>query len=71
MSDKQKIIGSRAEVWNGNAQKTSGGLRKADLVKNKQGRLVSRKKQAAGRKAFKDNKLIPKTKDELAKIRPK
>ncbi len=28
-----KTIGSRAQVWNGNAIKTSGGLMKKDLIK--------------------------------------
>ena len=28
-----KTIGSRAQVWNGNAKKTSGGLTKKDLFK--------------------------------------
>lgn len=66
-----KTIGSRAEVWNGSARKTSGGLTRADLIKNKHGRIVSRKKQEAGRKAFKKNQLIPKSKEELARMRPK
>lgn len=39
-----KTIGSRREVWYGSAKKTSGGLEKKDLVKNKIGRLVSKKK---------------------------
>ena len=30
-----KTIGSRAEVFHGNAKKTSGGLMKKDLIKNK------------------------------------
>ena len=33
--------GSRAEVFHGNAQHTSGGLEKKDLKKNKHGRIVS------------------------------
>jgi len=47
-----KIIGSKAQVFHGNATHTSGGLKKADLVKNKHGRIVSRKKQAAGLKSI-------------------
>ena len=54
-SAKTRTIGSRAEVWHGNALKTSGGLRKKDLVKNKNGRLVSRKKQMTAKK---DNRLV-------------
>jgi hypothetical protein len=47
-----KIIGSKAQVFHGNATHTSGGLKKSDLVKNKHGRIVSRKKQAAGLKSI-------------------
>jgi hypothetical protein len=46
-------VGSKAQVYHGTAKHTSGGLVKADLVKNKHGRIVSRRKQAAGRKALK------------------
>jgi hypothetical protein len=52
MSDKMKTIGSRAEVWHSTAKKTSGGLKKADLMKHK-GRIVSRKAHANGKKAIK------------------
>ena len=34
----------RLEVWRGVRLKTSGGLTKADLIKNKRGKLVSKKK---------------------------
>lgn len=37
-----KTIGSRAQVWNGNAMKTSGGLMKKDLIKKK-GRIRSKR----------------------------
>jgi len=36
----------RLRVWNGELQKTTGGLRKKDLVKNKRGKIVSRRKSA-------------------------
>ena len=36
--------GSRREVWNGEAVKTSGGLRKKHLIKRKDGRIVSKRK---------------------------
>lgn len=48
-----KTVGSKAEVYHGTALKTSGQLHKKDLVKTKKGRIVSRKKQAAGKKAIK------------------
>jgi hypothetical protein len=53
MSGDVPAVGSKAQVWHGSANHTSGGLKKADLVKNKHGRIVSRRKQAAGRKALK------------------
>lgn len=42
-------IGSKREVWNGTALKTSGGLRKEDLIKNKRGKIVSKKKHELGK----------------------
>jgi hypothetical protein len=36
-----KTFGSRAEVLHGNAMKTSGGLTKKNLRRNKHGRIVS------------------------------
>ena len=39
-----KRYGSRAEVWHENAKMTTGRLSKKDLIKNRQGRIVSRKK---------------------------
>ena len=50
----KKNIGSRAEVWHGTAKKTSGGLLKKDLKKNKKGRIVSKKMSL---KAKKENRL--------------
>jgi hypothetical protein len=43
-------IGSRAEVYHGNARKTPGGLTKSDLMMNKHGRIVSRKKHNTAKK---------------------
>ena len=53
MSEHAMTVGSKAQVFHGTAKKTSGGLEKSDLVQNKHGRIVSRRKQAAGRKALK------------------
>jgi len=53
MADFSLNTGSKAQVFHGTAKKTSGGLTKSDLVQNKHGRIVSRRKQAAGRKALK------------------
>ena len=39
----------RSEVWRGVRKKTSGGLTAKDLIRNKRGKVVSRKKsQQAG-----------------------
>lgn len=42
----QRAIGSRRCVWNGTAHHTPGGLTKSDLMKNKHGRIVSKKRSA-------------------------
>lgn len=48
-----QTIGTRAQVWHGNAKKTSGGLTKSHLMMNKHGRIVSRRKHASGKKTIK------------------
>lgn len=48
--------GSKSQVWHGTAKHTSGGLKKSDLMKTKKGRIVSKKKHAAGLKALKQLK---------------
>lgn len=48
-----KRIGSRAEVYHGNAMQTSGRLVKADLMKNAAGRIISKKRYESGKKALK------------------
>ena len=50
---KTPAVGSKAQVFHGSAKHTSGGLTKSDLMKHK-GRIVSRKKHALGKKAFKN-----------------
>jgi len=52
MIGKMRTIGSKAEVFHGTARHTSGGLHKKDLMKTGKGRIVSRKKHAAGKKAI-------------------
>ena len=49
------LTGSRAQVWHGTACKTSGGLKKSDLMQNKAGRIVSRAKHNTAKK---DNRLV-------------
>ena len=48
------MIGSRAEVFHGTADKTSGGLEKKDL-KMKDGRIISKAASKASKKSLKKN----------------
>ena len=59
---KTKTFGSRAEVWHGNAKKTTGGLTKKQLMKNKHGRIVSKKKHTMEKKMKRLEKAGYKTK---------
>merc|ERR1719424_1989980 len=43
----------KGAVFNGTKEKTSGALKKSDLMKNKDGKIVSKKSHAAGKKAYK------------------
>jgi len=43
-------MGSRAQVFHGNADKTTGGLKKGDLKQNENGKIVSKKASAAAKK---------------------
>ena len=49
----QRTVGSKAEVFHSTCLRTSGGLKKKDLMMTAKGRIVSRKKHAAGKKAIK------------------
>lgn len=49
----QITVGSKSQVFHGTAKHTSGGLTKKDLMKTRKGRIVSKKKHAAGLKAIK------------------
>jgi len=44
-------VGSRAQVFHGNARKTSGGLTRKDLMKNKRGNIVSRRARDAAKRS--------------------
>lgn len=49
-SRRQRMVGSRRQVWNGSAHHTTGGLTKSDLYFNpKTRRIVSKAKHAAGK----------------------
>ena len=43
-------VGSRAQVWHGNADHTTGGLTRKQLMMNKWGRIVSRKKHITAKR---------------------
>lgn len=49
-----KKRGTKTEVFNGLAEKTSGGLKKSDLIQNKRGNIVSKKRSEQGSKQFKN-----------------
>lgn len=46
----EMLEGSRAQVLHGTAYKTSGGLKKNELLQNKNGRIVSKKKHFTAKK---------------------
>jgi len=46
----KELFGSRQQVYNGTAYKTSGELKKDDLMFNKWGRIVSKKKHSTAKK---------------------
>ena len=45
-----ELFGSRTQVHNGTAYKTTGGLNKSQLIMNKWGRIVSAKKYKTAKK---------------------
>ena len=48
---KYKLLrGTRAQVWHQTASKTEGGLEKHQLLMNKHGRIVSRKKHRTAKR---------------------
>jgi hypothetical protein len=62
------LAGERRQVWNGRAARTTGGLQRRDLVQNRRGKIVSRKKSIAGRRASKPLDLWRKCLSEAAAI---
>ena len=44
------VVGTRAQVWHGTADRTSGGLRKKDLFKSDAGNLRSKKASRSAKK---------------------
>lgn len=64
-------VGSRAQVFNGTADKTSGGLMKKDLFKDSYGRIRSKKASEAAKKRLKKshgfNKYVEEAKKQKGK----
>merc|ERR1711974_78671 len=43
---------AKSSVFRGTKEKTSGGLKKSDLTRNKSGKIVSKKQSDRGKKAY-------------------
>ena len=48
---KKKVRGRKWQVLKGTRTKTQGGLTKTDLIKNKRGKVVSRKQSQRGKQS--------------------
>merc|ERR1711862_126913 len=58
MAMKKSIIGKKRSVWSGKKAKTSGGLKKTDLKKNKAGKIVSKKRSDATKRSKGYKKVV-------------
>ena len=54
----KNLAGSRQQVWNQTAYKTSGGLTRSNLMMNKWGRIVSKVKHDTSKKEHKQKKRL-------------
>ena len=61
-------IGSKYEVFQGLALRTSGGLCKDDLMESKRGQIISKKRHEQGKKAFKNIENFIKSNKDANKI---
>jgi len=48
-------VGTKSQVLKGSKMKTKGGMKASDLMKNKHGKVVSKKKHMQGKKAYEKN----------------
>ena len=55
--ESMKNLGTRRQVFNGTAVKTTGGLTKGDLIQTPAGKITTRAARARGRKVYKSNGL--------------
>merc|ERR1719492_506200 len=62
VSKVAKGRGAKSRVFRGTKARTVGGLKKSDLVRNKQGKVVSKKGSAAGKRRYQKNGLAKWTK---------
>lgn len=65
------LIGSRAQVEHATAFKTPGGLKKGDLLMNKNGHIVSKKKHFTAKKEKRLEKAGYKTKKGIFQLSKK
>ena len=54
MARRVRVRGTKRQVWAGTRQKTKSGHEKSLLMKNKAGKIVTKKSHAAGKRAFKN-----------------
>ena len=54
MARRVRVRGTRRQVWNGSRHHTNSGHNKSHLMKNKNGKVVTKKSHAAGRRAYKN-----------------
>lgn len=59
VEDKIKAVGSKEEVYYGTAKRTAGKLKKEDLILNKNGKIVSKKKSENAKKLGTASRLQP------------
>merc|ERR1712100_476829 len=52
---KKSNVGKKWQVLKGAKLKTKGGMKASDLMKNKEGKTVSKKKHALGQKSYEKN----------------
>merc|ERR1719300_602817 len=55
VSKVAKGRGAKLRVFRGSKVRTSGGLKKSDLIRNRNGKVVSRKRSEAGKRLGKRN----------------
>ena len=58
MAMKKSKVGKRRSVFSGTKVKTSGGMVKSDLKKNKNGKIVSRKASDRAKKSKNGRKIV-------------